>query len=165
MSINENYTGYDGTKYIFDYYDADSFGSLDYSRCKQAYGVCFYGDKIVIGFGGHENAWSFIGGTIENNETFEQALKREIQEESNMEILSFIPIGYQKVTNIKTNSYIYQLRYVCKVKPYGPFVSDPANGVKEIKIIDPKEYKKYFNWGKIGERIMKRALELKSKLN
>ena len=79
-----------------------------------------------------------------------------------MEVLGFIPVGYQKVTDTRDNSVIYQLRYACTARPYGPFVSDPAGDITEIKLIDPAEYKKYFDWGKIGERLISRALELKS---
>jgi len=164
MKINEEYVGMSGVKYIFEYQDVDSFYNLDYSKCRQTYGVCFYGDKIVIGFGGKKKNWGLIGGTIEKSEKFEETLAREIQEESNMEVLISSPIGYQKVIDTRDSSYIYQLRYVCKVKPYGPFMKDPAGGVTEIKLIDPKDYKKYFDWGKIGDRVMSRALELKNSL-
>lgn len=164
MTIIEEYMGKSGVKYIFEYEDADSFDNLDYSKCRQTYGVCFYGDQMVIGFGGQKQAWGLIGGTIEKGEKFEETLKREIQEESNMEVLSALPIGYQKVIDTRDNSYIYQLRYACKVKPHGPFVSDPALGVTEIKLIDPKDYKQYFDWGKIGERIIERAMELKDNI-
>ena len=46
----------------------------------------------------------------------------------------------------------------------GPFVSDPAGTISEIKLIDPKDYKQYFDWKSIGDRIMERALELKERL-
>jgi 8-oxo-dGTP pyrophosphatase MutT (NUDIX family) len=164
MNIVEKYLGVSGVEYIFEYSDADSFGHLDYSKCRQAYGVCFSGDEIIIGYGGHKNMWGLIGGTIEEGETFEQTLAREIQEESNMEVLSCKPIGYQKMIDTRDESFVYQLRYACTVRPYGPFVEDPAGSVTEIKLIDPKEYKKYFDWGQIGERIIQRALELKEKL-
>lgn len=146
--------------YIFEYNDADSFDDLDHARCRQVYAVCLYNSEIVIGFDGKKANWGLIGGTIEEGEIFEQTLRREIQEESNMEILNFLSIGYQKVLNTKDNSYFYQLRYICKTKPYGQFVSDPAGSVTEIKLIDPKDYKKYFDWGKIGERIIRRSLKL-----
>ena len=115
---------------------------------------------MVIGFGGKKKDWGLIGGTIEPGETFEGTLVREIQEESNMKILKSKPVGYQKCTDTRDNSFIFQLRYVCIVEPYGPFVSDPAGGVTEIKLIDEKDYKQYFKWGKIGERIISRAVEL-----
>lgn len=163
-SIVENYNGKSDVEYIFEYSDVDSFEHLDKTKCKQVYGVCFLNDQIVIGYGGKKKDWGLIGGTIEAGESFEETLKREIEEESNMEILKFVPVGYQKVTDTRDKSFVYQLRYACTVRPYGPFVSDPAGGVTKIKLIDPKDYKQYFDWGKIGERIIARALELKNKL-
>jgi 8-oxo-dGTP pyrophosphatase MutT (NUDIX family) len=164
MSISEEYIGKSGVKYIFEYEDSDSFDGLDYEKCRQVYGVCFYGEQMVIGFGGQKQEWGLIGGTIEEGEKFEETLKREIQEESNMEVLSALPIGYQKVIDTRDGSYVYQLRYACKVKPHGPFVVDPAGGITEIKLINPEDYKQYFDWGKTGARVIGRALELKSRL-
>ncbi len=164
MNISEEYTGRSGVKYIFEYQDSNSFDDLDYLKCRQAYGVCFYGNKIVIGFGGQKQNWGLIGGTIEQGEKFTETLAREIQEESNLKVLSCLPIGYQKVIDTRDNSFVYQLRYVCKVEPFGPFASDPAGGVTEVRFIDPKDYRQYFDWGKIGERIINLALELKNKL-
>ena len=162
--IPGKYIGRDGTEYIFEYNDADSFDHLEYSLCKQVYAVCFCGDKIVIVYEEPKEEWGLIGGTIEKGETFEETLKREIQEESNMEVLRFLPVGYQKVVSTKDKGFIYQLRYVCIARPYGPFISDPAGSVTRIRLIDPKDHKKYFNWGEIGERIISRALELKTHL-
>ena len=136
--ITANYKAKDGTEYIFEYSDSDSFNGLDYSLCKQTYGVCFYKDRMVIGFGGQKEGWGLIGGTIEKGETFEQTPR--------------------------DNSFIYQLRFVCAVRPYGPFTSDPAGSIKEVRLINPADYRKYFDWGQIGERIIKRALELKDKI-
>ena len=164
MNITEEYVGYAGVRYVFEYSDADSFDDLDYAHCRQTYAVCLCDGKMVIGYGGHKQSWGLIGGTIEAGETFEQTLKREIQEESNMEVLKYKPVGYQKVTDTRDNSFFYQLRYVCTARPYGPFVSDPAGSVTKIALIDPAEYKTYFDWGKIGERIITRAFELKDTL-
>ena len=164
MNITNTYKGHSGVEYIFEYEDADSFDDLDISKCTQVYGVCFYDDKIVIGYSGKKKTWGLIGGTIEKGETFEQTLRREIHEESNMEVLSFLPIGIQKVTNSHDDSFHYQLRYVCIVNPYGPFVSDPDDSITEIKLINLADYKQYFDWGSIGERIIERALELRDSL-
>ena len=161
MNITEEYIGYSQVKYLMEYSDAESFDDLPYEHVRQAYGVCFCGDEMVIGCGGLKKSWGLIGGTVEAGETYEQTFKREIQEESNMEVLAFKPIGYQKVTDTRDGSFVYQLRYAAIVRPYGPFTIDPAGGVTEIKLIDPSEYKQYFNWGAIGERLVSRALELK----
>lgn len=150
-------------EYVFEYQDADNFDNLEYEKCKQTYGVCFYKDKLIIAlgyFGGNGESWGLIGGRIEKDETFEQTLRREVQEESNMKIVSFKPIGYQKVINLEDQSFIYQLRYACIVEPLGDFESDPAGTITEIKLIDPKDYKKYFDWGQIGERLITRGIEI-----
>jgi NADH pyrophosphatase NudC (nudix superfamily) len=149
--------------YMFEYHDCDDFSSLDYQKCRQVYGVCFLDSKLLIAFGlygGKEKSWGLVGGTIEKGETFEQTLAREVQEESNMKVIKAVPIGYQKVINSIDQSFKYQLRYACIVEPLGDFVSDPAEVVSEIKLIDPKNYKDYFDWGKIGERLILRAQEL-----
>ncbi len=161
MKITENYIGQSGVEYIFEYSDADSFADLDPAQCRQVYGVCFVGDQLVIGFGGQKKNWGLIGGTIEAGETFIETLKREIQEEANLEVLSQRPLGYQKVIDTRDSSFVYQLRYACAARPYGPFASDPAGGVNEVKFIDPKDYKQYFNWGQIGDRLIARACRFK----
>jgi 8-oxo-dGTP pyrophosphatase MutT (NUDIX family) len=148
-----------------EYHDADAFDGLEYRKCRQVYAVCFCGEKMVIGFGGRKQGWGLIGGTVEAPETFEQTLAREIREESNMKVVVYQPIGYQKVTDPRDGSFVYQLRYVCVVQPLGPFVADPAGGVTKIQLIDPAEYRKYFDWGEIGERIVARAMELKGRLS
>jgi 8-oxo-dGTP pyrophosphatase MutT (NUDIX family) len=164
MNLTNSYTDKKGNEYIFEYSDADSFEHLDKTKCTQTYGVCFMDGKLLLGYSGNRKEYVLIGGTIEEGENFEQTLRREIQEESNMEILSFLPIGYQKVTNVKDQSVKYQLRYVCKVKPFGPFESDPAGDIVELKLVDVKEYKEYLKWGSIGDRIIERAAELLLKL-
>jgi 8-oxo-dGTP pyrophosphatase MutT (NUDIX family) len=164
MNLTNTYKGKSGVEYFFEYSDTDSFEDLDKSKCTQTYAVCFYDDKMVIVYGSHNKSWGLIGGTIDEGESFEHTLKREIQEESNMEVLSCLPVGYQKVTDTRDNSVVYQLRYVCTAKPYGEFVSDPIGHVTEIKLINPKDYKQYFDWGAIGERIIERAQELLPRL-
>ncbi|MEI7480292.1 MAG: NUDIX domain-containing protein, partial [bacterium] len=102
-----------GEEYIYEYFDSTDFNSLPRDRVKQAYGVCFFNDLMVIGYGGLKKGWGLIGGSIEANETFEETLIREIKEESNMEVVSFIPIGYQKLTNVENMKIIFTLRYAC----------------------------------------------------
>ena len=150
---------------VFDilYEDLDDFSVLPRELCTQVYGVCFCDDKLVIGFGGKKNGWGLIGGTIEPTETFDETLKREIIEESNMEVIKWLPIGYQKITD-KNGQVKYQLRTACLVRKLGEFLSDPAGSIKEVKLINPATYKEYFDWGEIGDRIINRALELKIKL-
>ncbi|MEI6553180.1 MAG: NUDIX domain-containing protein [bacterium] len=146
-----------------EYFETDSFEHLPHNECSQAYGISFHGDKMVVVNNIKTGSHMPTGGTVEEGESPEETLIREIQEESNMKVLHFQPIGYQKVTdNTGVKKPFYQLRYFCIVEPYGPFIVDPAGCVTEVNEIDPKDYKKYFDWGAVGDLIINRAVELKA---
>ena len=158
MQIRSKFTDKEGRVAKVTYEDADSFEHLLIKKVTQAYGVCFVGDKMIVVYSSKSNNWILPGGSIEDGETFEECLKREVHEETNMKVLSYAPIGYQEVHF--EGKIFNQLRYVCVVEPYADFHSDPDGSITEIKFIDPKDYKQYFDWGKIGDRIMERALKL-----
>ena len=164
MQLKSQFTDKEGKFTKITYEDADSFDHLLDKKVTQTYGVCFVGDKIVVvhSFKGNGH-WTLPGGSIEDGETFEECLKREIHEESNMKVLSFAPIGYQEVNF--DGKIFNQLRYFCIVEPYGDFISDPDVDITEIKLVDPKDYGQYVKWGEIGDHIVKRAVEMKEKLN
>lgn len=161
MQIKSQFTDKEGKLAEVIYQDADSFVHLLDEKVTQAYGVCFCGDKLVIVYSTKGDHWILPGGSIEEGETFEECLKREIKEESNMKVLSFEPIGYQEVHF--DGKIFNQLRYFCIVEPYGDFVSDPDVSVTEIKLVDPKDYGEYVKWGEIGDHIVKRATEMLNK--
>lgn len=160
MEIKSQFKNTDETISFVLYKDTDSFDSLDFSKIRQTYAVCLLKDKMVVVYHEKAKTWGLVGGSIEKGETLEDCLKREIQEESNMKVIDFKPVGYQEVTT--GDKTIYQLRYVCRVEPYGEFTGDPDGKITEIKIIDPKDYKQYFDWGEVGDQIVKRALEIKN---
>ena len=166
-ALTNTYTDKTGVSYRFEYTQADSFEDLPQGACSQVYGICFHNDKmLVVNNILKPDSYTPVGGSVEEGEYPDDALVREIQEESNMKVLHFRPIGYQKVTDLSglINSY-YQLRYMCIVEPCGPFISDPAGKVTKVLEIDPEEYKRYFDWGEIGDAIIERALFLKESLN
>ncbi len=145
------------------YRDTNSFGDLRSKNVTQVYAVCFWKDQIVLVHNKNSDSLSLPGGGLEKDETFEDCLKREVKEETNMKVLSFAPIGYQKVTDNESLA-VFQLRYVCTVEPYGDFVSDPDGDVDQIKTINPEEFKEHIKWGEVGDRIFERAIEFKNKL-
>ncbi|MFA5125190.1 MAG: NUDIX domain-containing protein [Patescibacteria group bacterium] len=147
---------------IIEYNDTDDFSSLPYDLCTQVYGVCFYEDKIIVVHEGKRDIWMLAGGSIESGETYEQTLRREVQEESNMEIITWTPLGWQKIVYNDNGEAVIQLRAVCRVKPLGEFIKDPAGTVDKMELINPDDYRKYFDWGDIGEWIINSA---KQKVN
>jgi len=168
MSIKNSHTNADGSIWNFEYFDCDDFSILDKEKCTQCYAVCFVEDengKIIIVHNGKKDTWGLIGGTIEKGEDHENTLKREIHEEGNIEVLKYLPIGYQKASGEDLENYSYQLRYVVLGRKFGEFEKDLGGGsVDKVKFIDIDEVKEYFNWGEVGDRIIARAKELKKDL-
>ncbi|OHA91630.1 MAG: hypothetical protein A2758_00800 [Candidatus Zambryskibacteria bacterium RIFCSPHIGHO2_01_FULL_49_18] len=136
----------------------DSNQGLEDKILQGVHAFCFCGDKMAI-VKHAKSGWMPPGGAIEPGESYEEAVVREVKEETNMKILKQELIGYQDI--YEPDRIVRQTRSFCLVEPYGDFSGDPDGEVTEIKLIDPKDYKKYFDWGKIGERIIERAMELK----
>jgi len=152
-----------GLQATAEYEDTDDFSSLPYEKCQQVVCFAFFENKLLLVHDGNKKTWGPAGGGLEKPETFEDCARRELIEEANVEMLSFKPIGYQKAS-LPDRPAEYQLRVFCDVKPYGNFVEDPDGDITKIQYIDPKDYKQYFDWGKIGERIIERAIELKENI-
>ena len=127
-------------------------------------GYCFCGGKFVIvhSMRDGKSHWVPPGGGIELGENFTEATIREIKEETNMNVLKMKTFGYLDI--YKDGKILRQTMSICIVEPYGDFVSDPDGDITEIKLIDPADCKKYFDWGETGEARMQKALELKDTL-
>lgn len=123
---------------------------------------CFYSDKLVV-VGHPDGHYTPPGGAIEKGETFEEAAIREIKEETNMKVLHIECIGYQDVEPPGWDRVARQFRMFAIVEPYGDFVSDPDGDISHIVLIDPKDYKKYIEWGEVGDYLIKRAVGIKIK--
>lgn len=63
------------------------------------------------------NKWEFPGGKIEQNETKEEALVREIKEElkSDIEIISYIGVSNHEYLDIEKPFSITMYAYLCKL--------------------------------------------------
>lgn len=157
MELHDTFS-FAGQTFPIVYRDTDDFSTIPAEQCRQVYGVCFCGGKIVLGQRRKNGQWGIIGGTIEPGETYLQTLKREIVEESNMRVTYALPVGYQIM--YESSQTIYQLRYAAVVEPIGPFISDPDGSIVAITLVEPQAYRDYFDWGAIGDRIIQRSGEL-----
>lgn len=142
---------------VFYYEGLDPNQDLEGKILQAICGYCFYGNKMVL-VKHHRIGWTPPGGAIELGETYEEAVIREVKEETNMKVLHQELIGFQDIYEL--DKTIRQTRSFCIVEPYGDFVSDPDDDITEIKLVDPKDFKQYIDWLKIGDRIMERALEM-----
>ena len=158
MEIKSFLINRSGQRLNLIYREDDPLKNLDGKILQAVHAFCFCGDKLVVVYAPTKGCWAPPGGSIESGETYEEAVVREVKEETNMKVSKQQFIGYQDV--YESDRIVRQTRSICIVEPYGPFVSDPDGDVTEIKLIDPVDYKKYFDWGEVGERIIGRALLL-----
>jgi 8-oxo-dGTP pyrophosphatase MutT (NUDIX family) len=128
---------------------------------RQCYGICF-NNKGQILIVNNKGKWFLPGGTPEKEETFEQTLKREIDEEADVEIKNIKPLGYNKIEEIKNGkrSVFYQLRFTANVAKIKQQTPDPATNTQfKRKFINPKDFLAYTLWGRSGEQMISDALE------
>lgn len=111
------------------------------SPIRQVSGVCFDGDgRILLLRQMHEpgKQWNIPGGHPEPGESWEEALKREVYEETTVVLGDCGLIGYQTPTDPEGAPY-YQLRYAARIERIDPPAVDPAKGViHERLFVEPE---------------------------
>ncbi len=162
MEIQSSFVNSLGERVDVHYQDVDMLDELEGRTVSGVHAYCFLGDKLVIVYAETKNMWTPPGGGVEHGETVEAAVSREVAEEANMRVIQQALIGFQDISH--PSGVITQTRSVCIVEPIEEFVSDPDNDVTEIKLIDPVDYKSYFDWGVVGDHIIKRAALLRETL-
>lgn len=140
------------------YREQDPDQDLDGVQLEDVHAFCFCNGKLVVVYKPDKDSWSPPGGGIEPGESYQEAVVREVKEETNMKVLDQELIGYMDV--FEPSGTIRQTRSYCRVKPHGPFEFDPDGDVAKIKLIDPENYRDYFDWQKIGDHIVQRAIYL-----
>ncbi len=143
------------------YYDMEKYEDLP-AGMMHVGAYCFYRGKLLVVYHAPKKHWTPPGGGIEEGETVEDATIREIKEESNMRVISHRLLGYQEIP--EPDRIVRQSRSVCIVEPYGDFESDPDEDITEIKFIDPSNIKEYFDWGIVGDHLIKRAVEMSKEM-
>lgn len=162
MIIKSSFQLGDNIDYLVEWHDADSFDEVPYERATQVYAVPFYRDKVLLVHTlGHGD--NLPGGTIEPDETYEQTLRRELQEETNTRVIDWLPIGYQIVTE-PDGKIKYQLRVVATVDKIGEFVKDAGGSVHHNLLVEPAKVNEYIKYGEVGDRVIARAIAIRPKL-
>ena len=142
------------------------FDSINFSRLEpivQVYGVLFNdnGEMLIINTTGK---WTLPGGGPKKGETFEETLRREVDEEGDAEIDGIIPLGYLKVVHFKDGKKIstrYKLRFTGKIAKIKNQTVDPATGiVPKRKFVSLKEFPDYCFFGKTEKAIIEKAVQL-----
>jgi 8-oxo-dGTP diphosphatase len=158
-----NFTNKQGEIFSLNYYETDPDQDMEGKVLQGVHAFCIIrsdntktNGKMVLVL--HpKSGWMPPGGGVEVGESYEEAVVREVKEETNMKVLEQKLIGFQDIA--EPYRTVRQVRSFCIVEPYGNFEGDPDGEIQEIKLIDPKDYKQYFDWGLIGDHIMKRVTE------
>jgi len=158
MKIESAFRNRSGQILKVAYSEGDPLVDIYGKTLQGVHAFCFYGDKLVL-VKHPKSGWMPPGGAIEAGETYEEALIREVKEETNMKVIFQKLIGFQDI--YEQERIVRQTRSFCIVESYGDFLSDPDGEIMEIKLVSPEEYKNYFDWGDIGDRIMDQALMYK----
>ncbi|MCC7304452.1 NUDIX domain-containing protein [bacterium] len=132
------------------------FHTSDFSKIKQprnVNGFAIDSDGKLLLVKTRDGMWGPPGGRIEEGETPEQALVRELNEEGAVTISSdnieglfytetFVdePVGTWKYLGAR-------LRYVCKIQRKDTFLEDPDGDIVEQVYCDIQDLGKYIDWG------------------
>lgn len=150
---------YQKKRFDVDWHEIDSLDEVPVEKVSQIYGVCLNDGKAVLVTSDFKT-YNLPGGKNEPGEDLIDAFKREIREETNMEVTAWKPIGYQVLTDLAGRKK-WELRLVALVSKIGEFKNDPAGTVKGNKICELEELNDYIQYGEVGERLLIRAKELK----
>lgn len=101
------------------------------------------------------------GGKTELGESLEQTMAREVEEELNMRVVSWEPLGYQVCTRDDNEDVLYQFRAYARLEKIGNFVSDPGGRIIGHKLVELEKLNDHIQYGEIGERMIVNAKRYK----
>ena len=128
--------------------------STDFSRISpvtQSSGVCFDEQGKILLLKQLGKKWNIPGGSPEGNETPEEALRREVYEETTVRLGVCEPIAYQEVheDGVLTK---YQVRFACLIDSVEAQKIDPAKGaIHERAFIEPERVMEYIEYPQFRE--------------
>lgn len=138
-----------------DWYDVKDVDMLPDVVWQQVYAVGNVSGRVPIVHYADNEVRNLPGGKFdEPGDTINRVLHREMEEELNMRVLSWKPIGYQYLSNEKFGN-VYQLRVYAKLEPIGKFVSDPGGSVIGHSLVTIEDLNSYIQYGEVGERIVR----------
>lgn len=145
---------YRGETINCDWYEITDISELPDIEWEQVYAVGNVNGEVPVVHYADSEVRNLPGGRFdEPGDTIERVLHREMEEELNMRVLSWRPIGYQFLSNQKFGN-AYQLRVYAELEPIGEFVSDPGGSVVGHSLVPVEELNSYVQYGDVGERMI-----------
>lgn len=142
---------YKGSTITAEWFDITSKDQIPDLLWQGVYAVCNLNGKIPFVYSA-DSISKIPGGWTDQGENVEETLRREIQEELNCKVVSWVPIGYQKnLKNGKLGSC--QLRVYAIIEKNGEFDMDPTGTVIGYRLTNLAEFGDTIRWNKIGYHI------------
>lgn len=127
-------------------------------KVKQVYGVVFSDDgRILLRI--EDNKYKLTGGKPEENESYEETLKREYIEELNVELDDCHYLGYLLVED--NNEKYAQVRMIARIKNINENHVDPDTGkMYERELVNADRVKELLNYqDDAGNTMIDEAIE------
>lgn len=147
-----------GKPFKLNVYSLDNYKEL--TKISQVQAVCFLGATQVVFYKNREGWIGNPGGGIERGETIEDAIRRELVEEAQLELLDWRTIGYESVfhpNKPEGENTRYFLRAVAKVGLINEKIADPDGKAIERVVVPVEKAIQTLNWGKKGEILVNLA--------
>lgn len=131
-------------------------------KVRQVYGVVFSDDGRVL-LRIEDSKYKLTGGKPEENESYEETLKREYIEELNVELVECYYLGYLLVED--NNEKYAQVRMIAKIKNINYKRPDTDNGkVYDRRLVTFDKVKGYLNYqDEAGNLMIDDAINIASK--
>lgn len=156
--IHKEKLDWKGIMHDLELYDADEIDGL--GPVKQVQAILFVDVDHILVYKHIDGYYGLPGGSVEENENFEEALKREIMEESASEVLDYGLIGFVKDIQIDPpGGTKFQLRYWARVKLLNQPINDPAGKAIAREVVRLEDALDRFNWGERGRILLQLAAE------
>jgi len=136
-----------------EWYDSQSIEDLLNVKWQQIYAIGNLDGKVPVVLYETDKT-NLPGGRTEVGETVQQTLERELEEEINCRVVSWRPIGYQKLAVPGMSEPVYQLRVYAKLEKIGEFENDPGGNVIGYELIELNNLNKTIHYGNVGECMM-----------
>lgn len=118
---------------------------------------CFHQGRLIL-VKHPRSSWLPPGGGIEIGEDPLHAIVREVAEETQMKVIGITFLGYSDIR--ESDKVVRQCRYMCVVEKDNGLLKNKEEEIQQMIEIDPSKVREYFNWGKIGDILMQRALDM-----
>ncbi len=144
---------YEGDVISVKWYDVQNKSEIPDLQWEQIYVIGNFENRVPL-VKYHDKENNLPGGHVEQGESLEDAMHREIQEELNMKIVSWLPLGYQRLSRPGDKDVAYQFRVYAKLEKIGEFTNDPGGSVVGHKLVGINDVNNLINYGKVGDRLI-----------